>query len=36
VRLRLRDKSKVARGMNLVAENVDFPLLYGKLGIKQR
>jgi hypothetical protein len=36
VRLRLRDKSKVARGMNLVAENVDFPLLYKKLGIKQR
>jgi hypothetical protein len=36
VRLRLRDKSKVERGMNLVSENVDFPLLYKKLGIKQR
>lgn len=34
VRLRLRDKAKVARGMDLVMENVDFPLLYEKLGIK--
>lgn len=34
VRLRLRDKAKVARGMDLVSENIDFPLLYRKLGIK--
>ena len=34
VRLRLRDKAKVERGMNLVTENVNFPLLYKKLGIK--
>jgi len=34
VRLRLRDKAKVARGMDLVTENIDFPLLYKKLGIK--
>jgi BioD-like phosphotransacetylase family protein len=34
VRLRLRDKAKVDRGMKLIAENVDFPLLYRKLGIK--
>jgi BioD-like phosphotransacetylase family protein len=34
VRLRLRDKSKVESGMKLVTENVDFPLLYKKLGIK--
>jgi uncharacterized protein len=34
VRLRLRDKSKVERGMNLVSDNIDFPLLYRKLGIK--
>ena len=34
VRLRLRDKAKVARGMDLVTENVDFPLLYKKLGKK--
>lgn len=34
VRLRLRDKAKVARGMDLVTENVDFPLLYKKLGLK--
>jgi uncharacterized protein len=33
-RLRLRDKSKVERGMNIVAENTDFPLLYRKLGLK--
>ncbi len=33
-RLRLRDKAKVDRGMKLVVENVDFPLLYKKLGIK--
>jgi hypothetical protein len=34
VRLRLRDKVKVDRGINLVMENVNFPLLYKKLGIK--
>lgn len=34
VRLRLRDKSKVERGMNLVMENLDFSLLYGKIGLK--
>ena len=34
VRLRLRDKAKVERGMNLVIQNVNFPLLYKKLGIK--
>jgi BioD-like phosphotransacetylase family protein len=34
VRLRLRDKAKVDRGMNIVMENVNFPLLYKKLGIK--
>ncbi len=34
VRLRLRDKAKVDRGISLVIENVDFPLLYRKLGIK--
>ncbi|MBM4145119.1 MAG: phosphotransacetylase family protein [Nitrospira sp.] len=34
VRLRLRDKSKVERGMNLVADNVDFSMIYKKLGIK--
>ncbi len=34
VRLRLRDTSKVERGMNLVIENVNFPLLYEKMGIK--
>jgi len=33
MRLRLRDKSKVERGMNLVSENIDFPLLYKKLGV---
>ncbi|MDI6890909.1 MAG: phosphotransacetylase family protein [Thermodesulfovibrionales bacterium] len=33
VRLRLRDKTKVAHGMDLVMENVNFPLLYKKLGI---
>ncbi|GFP31662.1 hypothetical protein HKBW3S34_02583, partial [Candidatus Hakubella thermalkaliphila] len=32
VRLRLRDKVKVDRGMSLVIENVNFPLLYKKLG----
>jgi len=31
VRLRLRDKAKVARGMDLVMNNVNFPLLYEKL-----
>ena len=34
VRLRLRDKAKVERGMNLVAANTDFSLLYRKLGIR--
>lgn len=34
VRLRLREKGKVDRGMNLVAQNVNFPMLYKKLGIK--
>lgn len=34
VRLRLRDKGKVERGMNLVQENVDFTVLYKKLGMK--
>jgi len=34
MRLRLRDKAKVDRGMKLVTENVDFPMLYKKLGIK--
>ena len=34
IRIRLRDKTKVERGINLVTENVDFPLLYKKLGIK--
>jgi hypothetical protein len=32
VRLRLRDKAKVAHGMDLVMQNVNFPLLYKKLG----
>ncbi|NWF76276.1 MAG: phosphotransacetylase family protein [Nitrospirae bacterium] len=34
VRIRLRDVAKVNRGMRLVAENIDFKLLYDKLGIK--
>jgi BioD-like phosphotransacetylase family protein len=34
VRLRLRDKAKVDRGIHLVNESIDFPLLYKKLGIK--
>jgi hypothetical protein len=33
-RLRLRDKSKVERGMSMVAGHVDFELMYRKLGIK--
>lgn len=33
-RLRLRDKAKVDRGMKLVIENVNFPLLYKKMGLK--
>jgi hypothetical protein len=33
IRIRLRDKTKVDRGINLVTENVDFPLLYKKLGM---
>lgn len=36
VRLRLRDKAKVDRAMDLVIENVNFPLLYKKLGITIR
>jgi len=34
VRLRLRDKAKVEKGMNLVTENISFSLLYKKLGIR--
>lgn len=34
IRLRLRDKAKVSRGMELVTRNVNFPLLYEKLGLK--
>jgi len=34
VRLRLRDKGTVERGMNLVQENVNFSALYKKLGMK--
>jgi uncharacterized protein len=34
MRLRLRDKAKVERGMNVVSGNIDFPLLYRKLGVK--
>ena len=34
MRLRLRDKSKVERGMSLVSGNINFPLLYDKLGVK--
>lgn len=33
VRLRLRDKAKVAHGMDLVMASVNFPLLYKKLGV---
>jgi BioD-like phosphotransacetylase family protein len=33
VRLRLRDKAKVVHGMDLVMQNVNFPLLYKKLGL---
>jgi BioD-like phosphotransacetylase family protein len=33
VRLRLRDKAKVAHGTELVMKNVNFPLLYKHLGI---
>jgi hypothetical protein len=33
-RLRLRDKSKVERGMSMVAGHVDFELMYRKLGIE--
>jgi len=33
VRLRLRDKAKVAHGKELVMKNVNFPLLYKHLGI---
>jgi hypothetical protein len=35
VRLRLRDKAKVERGMNMVNEHVNFSLLYKKLGINR-
>lgn len=34
VRLRLRDKAKVSHGIEQVIKNVNFPLLYEKLGIK--
>lgn len=34
VRLRLRDSVKVARGMELVRDNVNFQLLYEKLNLK--
>lgn len=34
VRLRLRDKGKVERGMNLVKEQVNFSLLYKMMGLK--
>jgi len=33
LRLRLRDRAKVTRGVDLVVENVDFTLLYKNLGI---
>jgi uncharacterized protein len=36
VRLRLRDMVKVERGMAMVSDNVDFPLIYQKLGIKPK
>jgi uncharacterized protein len=36
VRLRLRDMVKVERGMAMVSDNVDFALLYQKLGIKPK
>jgi BioD-like phosphotransacetylase family protein len=36
VRLRLRDKAKVAHGTELVVKNVNFPLLYKNLGIPVR
>lgn len=35
VRLRLRDKGKVERGMSIVTEHVDFSLLYKKMGINR-
>jgi hypothetical protein len=35
VRLRLRDKGKVERGMHIVTEHVNFPLLYKKMGISR-
>jgi BioD-like phosphotransacetylase family protein len=35
VRLRLRDKGKVERGMHIVTEHVNFPLLYKKMGINR-
>jgi len=33
VKLGLRDKAKVERGVSLIIENVDFPLIYKKLGM---
>lgn len=33
VKLGLRDKAKVERGVSLIMENVDFPLIYKKLGM---
>ncbi|MFZ5906736.1 MAG: phosphotransacetylase family protein [Nitrospirota bacterium] len=36
VRLRLRDTVKVEHGMAVVSENVDFSLLYAKLGIRRK
>jgi len=36
VRLRLRDKAKVTHGIEQVIKNVNFPVLYEKLGIKIR
>jgi hypothetical protein len=33
VRLRLRDKAKVTHGIDLVMQNINFSLLYKKLGL---
>jgi len=35
IRLRLRDQAKVSRGIELVTRNVNFPLLYERLGIQR-
>jgi BioD-like phosphotransacetylase family protein len=35
IRLRLRDREKVERGMHIVTEHVNFPLLYRKVGINR-